>query len=152
MSLMTKRSFRHWQKSSKKSITKITKQHMAIVIITTITINKKCQSFWWWFIYAPIIYHINLLVLKGTFRSLILHLLSFSLQSYICSIYDTHQRHLIVGLEWRRAIIECWWFLSVMVDNTPSFSMPLQWKKGNGSHFAMRWTDQIGGRSLMRCF
>jgi hypothetical protein len=44
MSLMTKRSFRHWQKASKKSISKITKQHM-VVIITTITINKKCQIF-----------------------------------------------------------------------------------------------------------
>jgi NADH:ubiquinone oxidoreductase subunit 4 (subunit M) len=33
MSLMTKRSFRHWQKSSKKSISKITKQHIVVVIV-----------------------------------------------------------------------------------------------------------------------
>jgi hypothetical protein len=36
---MTKRSFRHWQKSSKKSISKITKQH--IVIRTRILEQKK---------------------------------------------------------------------------------------------------------------
>jgi hypothetical protein len=30
---MTKRSFRHWQKSSKKSISKITKQHIVVVIV-----------------------------------------------------------------------------------------------------------------------
>jgi hypothetical protein len=33
MSLMTKRSFRHWQKSSKKSISKITKQHIVVIVI-----------------------------------------------------------------------------------------------------------------------
>jgi hypothetical protein len=30
---MTKRSFRHWQKSSKKSISKITKQHIVVIVI-----------------------------------------------------------------------------------------------------------------------
>jgi hypothetical protein len=30
---MTKRSFRHWQKSSKRSISKITKQHIVVVIV-----------------------------------------------------------------------------------------------------------------------
>ena len=33
MSLMTKRSFRHWQKASRKFITKITKLHIIIIII-----------------------------------------------------------------------------------------------------------------------
>ena len=33
MSLMIKRSFRHWQKSSKKSISKITKQHIVVIVI-----------------------------------------------------------------------------------------------------------------------
>src|SRR5215208_6614070 len=33
MSLMTKRSFRHWQKSSKRSISKITKQHIVVIVI-----------------------------------------------------------------------------------------------------------------------
>ena len=37
MSLMTKRSFRHWQKASRKFITKITKLHIIITIIITIT-------------------------------------------------------------------------------------------------------------------
>ena len=32
MSLMTKRSFRHWQKASRKFITKITKLHIIIII------------------------------------------------------------------------------------------------------------------------
>ena len=36
MSLMTKRSFRHWQKSSKKSIFKITKQHIVVIVIIII--------------------------------------------------------------------------------------------------------------------
>jgi hypothetical protein len=48
MTSMIKRSLRHWQKSSKKSISKIIKQHMVIVVIITITIiikNKKCQTF-----------------------------------------------------------------------------------------------------------
>jgi hypothetical protein len=39
MSLMKKRSFRHWQKLSKKSITKITKPY--IVLIKARTIKKK---------------------------------------------------------------------------------------------------------------
>src|SRR5215208_5140183 len=38
MSLMTKRSFRHWQKSSKRSIFKITKQHIVVVVIVIIII------------------------------------------------------------------------------------------------------------------
>src|SRR5215203_1095595 len=38
MSLMTKRSFRHWQKSSKRSISKITKQHIVVVIVIIIII------------------------------------------------------------------------------------------------------------------
>ena len=38
MSLMTKRSFRHWQKSSKKCISKITKQHIAVVMLLVIII------------------------------------------------------------------------------------------------------------------
>jgi hypothetical protein len=38
MSLMTKRSFRHWQKSSKKSISKITKQHIVVIVIVIIII------------------------------------------------------------------------------------------------------------------
>jgi hypothetical protein len=38
MSLMTKRSFRHWQKSSKKSISKITKQHIVVMIIVMVII------------------------------------------------------------------------------------------------------------------
>src|SRR5215203_3769661 len=38
MSLMTKRSFRHWQKSSKRSISKITKQHIVAIVIVIITI------------------------------------------------------------------------------------------------------------------
>jgi hypothetical protein len=33
MTLMTKKSFRHWQKSSKKSIFKITKQHIVVIVI-----------------------------------------------------------------------------------------------------------------------
>jgi hypothetical protein len=36
MSLMTKRSFRHWQKSSKKSISKITKQHIVVIVVVII--------------------------------------------------------------------------------------------------------------------
>src|SRR5215213_8481632 len=36
MSLMTKRSFRHWQKSSKKSISKITKQHIVVIVMVII--------------------------------------------------------------------------------------------------------------------
>src|SRR5215213_8813279 len=38
MSLMTKRSFRHWQKSSKKSISKITKQHIVVIVIVVVII------------------------------------------------------------------------------------------------------------------
>ena len=38
MSLMTKRSFRHWQKSSKKFISKITKQHIVVMIIVMLII------------------------------------------------------------------------------------------------------------------
>src|SRR5215216_3386841 len=38
MSLMTKRSFRHWQKSSKKSIFKITKQHIVVIVIVMVII------------------------------------------------------------------------------------------------------------------
>src|SRR5215211_6715410 len=38
MSLMTKRSFRHWQKSSKKSISKITKQHIVVIVIVMVII------------------------------------------------------------------------------------------------------------------
>src|SRR5215210_401277 len=38
MTLMTKRSFRHWQKSSKKSISKITKQHIVVIVIVIIII------------------------------------------------------------------------------------------------------------------
>jgi hypothetical protein len=33
---MTKRSFRHWQKSSKRSIFKITKQHIVVIVIVII--------------------------------------------------------------------------------------------------------------------
>ena len=36
MSLMTKRSFRHWQKSSKKSISKITKRHTVVIVMVII--------------------------------------------------------------------------------------------------------------------
>jgi hypothetical protein len=35
---MTKRSFRHWQKSSKRSIFKITKQHIVVIVIVIIII------------------------------------------------------------------------------------------------------------------
>ena len=38
MSLMTKRSFRHWQKSSKRSIFKITKQHIVVIVIVVVII------------------------------------------------------------------------------------------------------------------
>jgi hypothetical protein len=40
--LMIKRSFRHWQKSSKKCIIKITRQHMVVIIIIK---NEKFQTF-----------------------------------------------------------------------------------------------------------
>ena len=40
MSLMTKRSFRHWQKASRKFITKITKLHIIIIIIITAAAAK----------------------------------------------------------------------------------------------------------------
>jgi hypothetical protein len=38
---MTKRSFRHWQKASRQSITKITKQHIAAGAAKAMTIRKK---------------------------------------------------------------------------------------------------------------
>jgi hypothetical protein len=38
MTLMTKRSFRHWQKSSKKSISRITKQHIVVIVIVMVII------------------------------------------------------------------------------------------------------------------
>jgi hypothetical protein len=44
---MTKRSFRHWQKASKKSITKITKLHTAATALApakAMTIKKKKKS------------------------------------------------------------------------------------------------------------
>jgi hypothetical protein len=49
---MTKRSFRHWQKASKKSISKITKLHTAATTATALalapakamTIKKKKKS------------------------------------------------------------------------------------------------------------
>jgi hypothetical protein len=49
MSLMTKRSFRHWHKASRQSITKITKLHTAATATAlapakAMTIKKKKKS------------------------------------------------------------------------------------------------------------
>jgi hypothetical protein len=50
MSLMTKRSFRHWQKASRQSIIKITKLHtaaataLALAPAKAMTIKKKKKS------------------------------------------------------------------------------------------------------------
>ena len=38
MSLMIKRSCRHWQRSSKKSTSKITKQHIVVILMRIILI------------------------------------------------------------------------------------------------------------------
>jgi hypothetical protein len=38
---MTKRSFRHWQKALRQSIIKITKRHIAVVVVKVMTIRKK---------------------------------------------------------------------------------------------------------------